>query len=202
MHKKTNFIITLCMVIIAANLLLILFSWIASAMGIIAVRSLISSEGIRWFMGNFSDIIATPVLAWLLLLSVAYSALRGSGLYTTLRKILRGERLVFKQRLALRASVVTLLLIAVIVALLVLTPHAVLLSPVGSVFPSPFSRSLIPLIAGTITLISIIYGTFSGTITTPREAFRCLYSEMPRLAPLFVLYIFAAQLYAYILFMF
>ena len=70
-----------CMAMLSANLLLVILSWILSAVGVESVRSLISGEGVRWFLGHYVDIIGTPMLAWLLLLSVSYSSFYGSGLY-------------------------------------------------------------------------------------------------------------------------
>ena len=52
--KKT--ITVACVAILIANLLLVLLSWIISAIGVAGVRSLISSEGLRWFLSRYVDI--------------------------------------------------------------------------------------------------------------------------------------------------
>ena len=53
-----------------AEVMLILVSWLlTAAVPEASMRSLLSSEGIRWFFGHFSDNLATPVLVWLLLVS-------------------------------------------------------------------------------------------------------------------------------------
>lgn len=202
MEKTKRIALIICKLLLIANLLVVLLSWIISAMGNTDIRSLISSEGLRWFLGNYVDIIATPVLAWLLLLAIAYSCFRQSGLSDTLSKRFMGDKLMFKQRLALRVTIIALIAIIAIVSLLVFTPHAVLLSPVGSIFPSPFSRSIIPIIAGTVTILSLLYGLVSGTINNAETAFMCLYSEIKNLFPIFIIYILAAQLYACLRFVF
>ena len=142
--KKT--ITFACVAILIANLLLVLLSWIISAMGVAGVRSLISSEGLRWFLSRYVDIIATPLLAWLLLLSIAYSCFEGSGLSLALCRAMKGEKLEFKQRLGIRVALIVLVVIIANTLLLLLTPHAVLLSPSGDIFPSPFSRSIVPIV--------------------------------------------------------
>lgn len=202
MEKTKRIALVVCIILLIANLLVVLLSWIISAMGNTDIRSLISSEGLRWFLGNYADIIATPVLAWLLLLSIAYSCFRQSGLSKALSKRFMGDKLMFKQRLALRVTIIALITIIVIVSLLVFTPHAVLLSPAGNIFPSPFSRSIIPIIAGTITILSLFYGFVSGTINNVETAFRCLYVEIAHLLPIFIIYILVAQLYACLCFVF
>lgn len=202
MNSKHRLLSWACLFLLASNLLLVVLSWIFSATGTLIVRSLISSEGLRWFMGHYVDIILSPLLAWMLLAAVAYSCCKSSGLARCLCSVCRRDRTVFRQRLALRVTVLAFLIILLIVTLLLLSPHAVLLSPVGTVFPSPFSRSIVPLLAGTVTLLSIIYGILSGAITTIESAFRSLYCHIPHLLPFFILYIFAAQLYACLLYVF
>ena len=59
-----------------AEIMLILLSWLLSAaMPNSGIRSLLSGEGLRWFMGHFGNILATPQLAWLLLAAIAVGAL-------------------------------------------------------------------------------------------------------------------------------
>ena len=44
-------------VLLLAQLVLIILSWLLSATRLEGVRSLLSSEGIRWFVGDFSTIL-------------------------------------------------------------------------------------------------------------------------------------------------
>ena len=58
-----------------AQLLLILTSWVwSAAMPLSGVRSMLSSEGIRWFLGHFAELMASPVLVWILLGAMAYGS--------------------------------------------------------------------------------------------------------------------------------
>ena len=191
-----------CVAILAANLLLVLLSWIVSATGVAGVRSLISSEGLRWFLSRYIDNISTPLLAWLLLLAIAYSCYEGSGLSMAVSRVLKGEKLEFKQRLGIRVALIVLAVVIATTLLLLFTPHAVLLSPSGDVFPSPFSRSIVPIVAGAVTLFSFAYGLAGGTINNIDTAFKTLYCKIPTLLPVLILYIFAAQLYACLCFVF
>ena len=56
------------LVIPVMQVLLFLVSWlINAAMPESKVRSLLGSEGIRWFFGSFVDNVATSPLVWLLI---------------------------------------------------------------------------------------------------------------------------------------
>ena len=172
----------------AAQLLLMLVSWLLSAaFPASGYHSLLSSEGLRWFLGHFVDSLSTPLLVWLVLLSLAYGVLRHSGLLHYGRS--------FRER---RALLMTLLLLVVIVAVIVLlsaVPHAVLLSATGRLFPSPFSQSLVPVVAFSVTLLSAFYGMVSGNLETLPRVYDALLDGIHRAAPLLLFYILLMQIY-------
>ena len=85
-----------CVAFGVAELLLVILSWLLSATRLEGVRSLISSEGIRWFVGEFTYTLASPLLVWLLLVLVALGCLQRSGLMS------RGRG--YRDRVALRVS--------------------------------------------------------------------------------------------------
>ena len=131
----------LCLVTVIAETLLVILSWLLSAMRVEGIRSLLSSEGIRWFFSSFNDLIASPVLVWLLVLMCALGCLQKSRVTT----IFSGKKSInFRDRLALYVALAFLLIYVVIILLLTLMPHAILLSATGHLFPSAFSRSLVP----------------------------------------------------------
>ena len=131
---RNKYLPHIAFLLFAAQLLLMLVSWLlAAANPASGVRSLLSSEGLRWFLGHFSDVLGTPVLLCLLLLLMAYGSLKNCGI------------LQFKSSYRQsRALIITLLLFVVyvgVIVLLVMIPHAVLLSATGSLWPSPFSAA-------------------------------------------------------------
>ena len=182
-------------VLVLAQLLLMLVSWIwSAAVPASGVRSMLSSEGIRWFFGHFAEMLATPLLVWILLLAAAYGCVVSSGL-------LRGQRSYRAQR----ARVVTILFAAIyvgVVLLMTVVPHAVLLSADGSLWPSPFSSSLVPLVSFGIMAAALIYGTVSGSFLTLGHAVQSLVRGLQSVAPLLLLYILLAQLYYSLSFVF
>ena len=155
----------LMLLLLIAEVVLILLSWILSAMRVDGVRSMLSGEGVRWFFGNFASMVASPWLAWLLLLLVALGCLQKSGL-------IRQPHTSYRDRMALRLTFVFLVLYVGVCFSLTAVPHAVLLSSTGSLFPSPFSRSIIPILSFGIILVSVSFGLVSGRLKNCNKIFR------------------------------
>ena len=182
-----------------AEVVLVLASWLLSATIAGNVRSLLSSEGVRWFFGSFSSMLASPWLVWLVLLSVAGGCLWRSGL-AQLRMPLTA--LHYRQRVALRTTLVLALLYVAAVLALTLVPHAVLLSATGRLFPSPFSRAVVPIVSFGVLLTSVAYGWASGHYRSSSAVIAAMSSGIAAAAPLFVLYIVLVQFYESLCFVF
>ena len=189
----------LCLGLLVAESVLIIVSWLLSAMRLEGVRSMLSSEGIRWFVGGFSDIVASPLLAWLLLALIAVGSVVQSGVVALFRN--KGLQS-FRDKLAVRVACVFLALYTLVVCLLAFVPHAILLSVKGSLFPSAFSRSLVPIVCFGVTLFSVVYGMMSGHKKTGEDIIDILSYGIRQGASLIVVYILAIQLYASLRFVF
>lgn len=189
----------LCMVLLVAEGVLVIVSWLLSALRLEGVRSMLSSEGIRWFVGGFSDIVASPLLAWLLLMLIACGSIQQSGLIPLLGS--KGK-ISFRDRLALRVASVFVLLYAIVICMLTIMPHAILLSVKGSLFPSAFSRSILPIICFGVTLFSIVFAMMSGHKKTGEDIIDILSYGIRQGASLVIIYIFAIQFYASLRFVF
>ena len=183
----------LCMVLLVAEGVLVIVSWLLSALRLEGVRSMLSSEGIRWFVGGFSDIVASPLLAWLLLMLIACGSIQQSGVIPLLGS--KGK-ISFRDRLALRVASVFVLLYAIVICMLTIMPHAILLSVKGSLFPSAFSRSILPIICFGVTLFSIVFAMMSGHKKTGEDIIDILSYGIRQGASLVIIYIFAIQFYA------
>ncbi|MBR1688450.1 MAG: AbgT family transporter [Prevotella sp.] len=184
----------LAALLIVAQLLLVLVSWLLSATQTVGVRSLLSSEGIRWFCGRFSDVLASPLLVWLLLAAIAVGCLRDCGLLGLRRPF------AYRQRIALGLSATLLLLFLVVLSALAVAPRAILLSASGRLFPSPFSASLVPALSFAIVATSLTYGIISGRYQSLRHVYESLLCGIRSAAPLFLFYVLLAQFYESLLF--
>jgi aminobenzoyl-glutamate transport protein len=112
-----------------AQLVLILASWlVAAAMPDMAVRSLLSSAGIRWFFSNFADKVATPWLTWLIVMAIALGSIEYSGLWQAVVTIVRGHVMTSPHSaLCLRLSMALLVVEVMVMVLLTATAAPVLL---------------------------------------------------------------------------
>lgn len=189
----------LCTVLLVGQCVLVIVSWLLQAMRLEGVRSMLSSEGIRWFIGGFSDIVASRLLVWLILLLIALGSLQQSGVVTFFST--KGERS-FRDRLALRVAFGFLAIYAIVICMLTLIPHAILLSVKGSLFPSSFSRSIVPIVCFALTLFSVVYATMSGNKKTGEDILGILSYGIRQGASLIIIYIMAIQFYASLRFVF
>ena len=183
------------LVIPAMQVLLFLVSWlINAALPESQVRSLLGSEGIRWFFGSFVDNVTTPPLVWILVAAVAYGATRKSGIIGAIR-MKNGERR-YRQTFALRIVAVTMVLFLGVLAFLTLMPHAALLSATGQLFPSSFSKSCIPALAFCVIVNALIYGVLAGKLRSLDDVVATLTKGIASAAPLILLYVLVAELAA------
>ena len=180
----------------AALLLLILVSWfVTAAWPDLPMRSLLSSEGIRWLFGSFAQNLLTPLLAWLILGSVAYGTVVSSGLVELRHPI------TFRQRSALQFVAIEALIFLAVLLLLTLIPQAPLLSATGLLFPSALSDGLVPFVCFSVTVMALTFGFTTGRFTTLRDMVRSLTVGFEKWSSLFLLYILGMELYASINFL-
>ena len=177
--------------LVISQVLLFILSWLLSAMRLEGVRSLLSSEGIRWFFGDFTANVASPWLVSLLLVLIALG---------TLQPLPGGRG--YRNRMAMRVAVIVLVLFVLVIALLTLPPHAILLSATGELFPSAFSRSLLPTITFGVTLFAVVFGMMSGRLKTLSDILGALSLGLTKGAPLIVVAILLIQFIASLRFVF
>jgi len=190
-----RFLPYIALLLVTAELLLILLSWILSAaMPMSGIRSMLSSEGIRWFLGHFVEILAHPVLVWLILLAMSYGCIRHCAIFDV-RHTYRFTRARWLSALVLMAYVVVILLLTIV-------PRAVLLSASGTLWPSPFSSALVPLIAFGLLVFSMVYGLVAGTFQSFSDVYDSLLSGIRSAAPLLLFYVLLSQFFYSLCFVF
>lgn len=187
----------IALVLLLAEMVLILVSWLLSAaLPNSGVRSMLSGESIRWFLGHFGTILATPILSWLILAAIAIGCLRCCGVFS------HSSPYTYRERRALLIGGGTLLTCVVAVLLLTVVPHAVLVSATGGFFPSPFSYSLIPVISFSLCAFSIVYGLIADTFQSLRDVYDTLLYCIRWAAPCILFYILLIQFYESLRFVF
>lgn len=166
--------------------LLVLLSWLLSAMMVDGVRSMLSSEGIRWFLGHAVYGLCHPLLVWLLMAAMAW------GCVTKSRLLTGGD---MRRKAGLRVAALLLLLCVAVVALLTALPHAVLLSATGTLWNSPFSHAFIPMLCFTVVLCCMGYGLVVRSFTSVSDITGSLVEGMAKAAPLIMVYMIAMLFY-------
>ena len=186
---------------LVAQVMLFLVSWLVTAASPETnMRSLLSNEGIRWFFGSFTDNVAVQPLVWIVVLAMAWGMVTESQITDTLLK--RKQRRTYRQTFALRIVALMMIAFAVIVFLVAFMPHAPLLSATGRLFPSAFSKSVIPMIAAVCTIAAATYGVMVGVLRTATDVVMAMAKGIAKAAPLIVLYVMAAELIASIVYVF
>ena len=176
-------------ILVVAQLMIILLSWLLSAaLPDLSAHSLLSSEGIRWFFGQFSSNIAPPRTAWLIVAVIAYGCLSSCGILEL------KHPLDFRQRVAIRFVVFEIVVFVAIILLLTLMPHAVLLSIDGDICSGSLANSIIPYLSLVVCVTSITYAYLSGRCNTKAELFDMLCEGNRQLSPLFIIYVLLTQL--------
>lgn len=191
--KTVKLLAYLTLILVLLQFVLVLMSWImAAAVPMSSIRSLLGSEGIRWFFGNFGENLSTPILLDIVLFGIAYGAFRTCGLLTLIKEHRFSS---YRQRFAVQMVVLVLIAVLVIMFLLTAVPHAILLSATGDLFPSSFSDSIIPVLMATLCLVSMTYGVASGTYRTLVGVYRGVTASFPAFLPLLLLYVLVVELY-------
>ncbi len=177
------------------QMLLALVSWVlTAAMPGRFVHSLLSAEGIRWFMGRFVGNMQSPLLVWLVLAIIAVGTLQYSGL-------LHYRRSEYRQRVAMRFAVAAFVLCVLVMLALTVVPHAILLNVMGRLYPSSFSQSIVPYCCLSLVIVSLSYGVMTGRIHGVVAVYEAMVHGMRHTGGILLLYVLAMQLYCSVLFL-
>ena len=196
---RSKLLARLAFALLLAEILLVLLSWLLSAVPTAEVRSLLTGEGLRWLLGRMSEGLSTPVLVWLVLLGMAWGCLGRSGLLQLRASLSHPSS---RDRVALVCMSVLVVLYVGVMLLLTVTPHAILLSATGALFPSPFSASIVPVVSFGVTLCAILYGIVSGRINSLADIYLAMLQGIRDVAPLLFFYILFTQIYYTLRFVF
>ena len=212
MRNKLGYIV---LVLLVSQLALILLSWlVTAAFPELPMRSVLSSEGIRWFFGSFVSNQLSPLLIYFIMAVMAVGACVRSRLYDALRETLSNTRsslttssnhqhkVHYREKVGLRIALVEFIVYVIIMILLTAIPHAILLSVTGQLFPSSFSSSFIPSLSLIIIIMSLTYGVASGTIDSVAKMHTVLVGGLEVGSRLVPTYVVGIQLYMSIRYVF
>ena len=152
----------LALLLTVLQTILVFGSWIVSAaIPDSQIRPLIGAGGMRWLFSSFAQDLASPLLVYIILITLATNVFMNSGMGELVKP---KTKMNMQKKFALNVVLVELLAFIVLMVLLTAIPHAVLLSVTGELFPSSFSKGLIPLLWFVVTILSVTYGLVSGRL--------------------------------------
>lgn len=201
--KKQETLGRILLAMVIFQLLLFPASWLVTALfPELATNSLLSDEGIRRFLGYFTSNLQSPFLIWMLLLSMAYGLYTGSGLSEALSRKRHGGKLAYLHNFALKIVAAEMLVFIVILVLLTALPSGPLLSITGQVFPSSFSRSIVPLLTMAVITFSITFGIFSRIMRKVSEMFEAMKKGLADCSSFIIFFIVIVELFYSLQFIF
>lgn len=186
----------LCLVIFFLEVLLFLLSWLISV--IVPqweINSLLTDVGIRWAFRHAESSLLSPPLVWLMLVAIAWGAVKGLRKAREQRKYVGGQIPTrHRERIAAYSTLITAIIYIVVIVMLTLMPNAPLASITGSLFPSAFSQSLAAILCVGVCLCSYVYGIVSGIYSDAIAFFESVISGIADFSPLFLFYVLTTHL--------
>lgn len=172
MEQKINKVGELIMVLLLGLMLLtILFSWLASAMGL-SVISLLSGEGLRWLFTRCYQCVLHPATLYAFHFVVALGALQYSGFLSSIGDMVhprRNRMTTMRIKRAFFYGCMMWLAYVVLWAVLLLGSGDTLLSVTGRLYPSPFSAGLPTIFMAGAILSSWAFSYVGGAIRKVRD---------------------------------
>ena len=202
MHRKQVLALS-ALTLLLMFICVIVFSWIVSSVNpSLPIRSMISEEGVRQFMGGFAYCLASPLLVWLVLCSIAWGTFRYSCFCDAILCVYRRRPITYREKHALIVSAIFFIVFCIVIISLTFVPHAVLLGVTGELCPSAFTAGAVPLFAFIVIVLSLSYGISCGKLGDLYQVYKSLYVGIKMSASLWPIYIFVMQLYFAVMFVF
>lgn len=184
--------------------LLVLFSWIASAYGLVlpsgeAVSSLLGADSMRWFVRHSVENIAAAPIVQVVLVLIMVGAVRSCGVVRGVGNLVReGRRLPLsrRQQYAARIALIVLGVCLLLVVWGIVAPSGNLLSVTGRIAGGPLSGGWPFILLLLVCVPCLVYGRISGLWHTERDVLDAFTAEIARCSGYFVTLIVGSQLMA------
>ncbi len=184
--------------------LLMLFSWIASAYGLVlpggeVVPSLLGADSLRWFVRHSVENIAAAPIVPVVLVLIMVGAVRSCGVVQGVGCLVRGRQrlpLSRRQQYAMRIALAVLGVCLLMVGWGIAAPGGNLLSVTGRIAGGPLSGGWLFILLLLVCVPCWVYGRVSGLWHTERDVIDAFTAEIARCSGYFVTFIVGSQLVA------
>lgn len=191
MKHSNNTSARIAIVLLVIQLMLMLVSWLINAAAPhLPLRSLLSSEGVRWLFGNFTQNVLSPVLAYAIYVSAAYGVFKSC----LMKKRNNDGNNIPKNSIWSKWHLLMIIPLGVL-AVLTIPRHAILRGVDGTLCSSSFFRALIPIFATLVIIWAIISGASKGNIKNVYQAYRMMAQGCKELAWWLPVYVIAIELW-------
>ena len=136
----------------------------------IDMKSLVSSEGLRWTMRNAMPILNNIAWGEILLAITALGLLQGSGIIRVFTHLIKRQQLTKMEKRSLLFSLSALLIYSILLYVATLSQWNILLGVTGTLENSSFISGLSLVIFIGVLVIALIYGFMYGNYRSALDA--------------------------------
>ena len=152
-----------------------LMSWIldiatAFTASDIDIKSLVSSEGLRWIMRNAMPVLNNIAWGEILLAITALGLLQGSGIIRVFTHLIKRQQLTKMEKRSLLFSLSALLVYSTVLYVVTLSQWNILLGVTGTLENSSFIRGLALVLFIGVLVVALIYGFMYGNYRSVLDA--------------------------------
>ena len=152
-----------------------LMSWIldiatAFTASDIDIKSLVSSEGLRWIMRNAMPVLNNIAWGEILLAITALGLLQGSGIVRVFTHLIKRQQLTKMEKRSLLFSLSALLVYSTVLYVVTLSQWNILLGVTGTLENSSFIRGLALVLFIGVLVVALIYGFMYGNYRSVLDA--------------------------------
>ena len=171
--KREHYYPVLGYVLLLVTVWLISWIWdIATAFtgSDIDIKSLVSSEGLRWTMRNAMPVLNNIAWGEILLAITALGLLQGSGIIRVFPHLIKRQQLTKMEKRSLLFSLSALLVYSIVLYVVTLSQWNILLGVTGTLENSSFISGLSFVIFIGVLVVALIYGFMYGNYRSVLDA--------------------------------
>ena len=136
----------------------------------IDIKSLVSSEGLRWTMRNAMPVLNNIAWGEILLAITALGLLQGSGIIRVFTHLIKRQQLTKMEKRSLLFSLSALLVYSTVLYVVTLSQWNILLGVTGTLENSSFIRGLALVLFIGVLVVALIYGFMYGNYRSVLDA--------------------------------
>ncbi len=194
MRNKSEIFVYTFILLCVAQVLVILFSWIASVlMPELGLNSLLNGSGIRWLLSTYSDNLSSGWFICFLLASMSLGTFFWSGLP---QKIISFNKCTYNEKFGTLVFFFGNIVALIVCAVLAFWPDSPLLNVSGELFPGPYLKAVLLILGSSIFVGSVSFALLCNKLERYEDSEQILIYGIQKVVPLVVIYFLLKELVA------